>query len=98
MQVAVARVEDVRDSDASLEGQLLDVAQDFWQCRSRHDPVLDDVVRTDPPHGRECRLASSPDLRAFGVVERLTQFQRTCRAAMLFDPDAVSLDLCLGSI
>src|SRR5205807_3497792 len=59
---------------------------------------LDDVVRTDPPHGRECRLASSPDLRAFGVVDRLAQFERTRRAAMLFDLDAVGLDLCLRSI
>ena len=61
VQVAIARMEDVGDPDPVLFAEPLDLRQSLAEARARHDAVLHDVVRAQPPHRRERALAALPD-------------------------------------
>ena len=93
MQVAVACVEDVADPEAVLARELGDAAQYLGQPRSRHDAVLDVVVRRHPAHRREGALAAEPEEGALGVVARDPDLERAARAADPVDRRGVLLDL-----
>ncbi len=63
VEVAVAGVEDVGDPQSALARHLGDAAQHLGQRRAGDDPVLDVVVRADPPDRGKGGLASLPEQR-----------------------------------
>ena len=70
VQVAVAGVEDVGHDQVVLARHLVDPLEHLGQLRARDHAVLDEVVRRDPAHRRERRLAHLPEQRALGLVAR----------------------------
>ena len=93
MQVPVSRVEHVADAQPGLPGELLDPAQHLRQLGARHDAVLHVVVRADPSHRREGRLAAAPDLRTVVGLGRDADLARAVLAADRLDALEVALDL-----
>src|SRR3954454_16910904 len=98
MQVALTGMEDVGDADARRCAQLGDVAQDLRQCRPRDHTVLHDVVPADPADRGERRLAATPDLHPFRVVDGQPHLERAGRLTVALDESEVRLDLRLGPV
>src|SRR5262249_56439032 len=63
-----AGVEDVRDADAVLIRQILDLGQHRGERGPGYHAVLDDVVRADPADRGECGLPASPERGPLGGV------------------------------
>ena len=77
MEVAVARVEDIRHAQALLPRHLVDLPQHLRDLRARDDAVLNEVVRADTPDRGECALSPLPHQRPFRLVARAADLQRT---------------------
>ena len=98
MQVAVAGVEHVGHPDPRRRRDLGDRREHLRQRGARDDAVLDDVVGTDPAHGREGGLAALPDQRALGRVDGQPQFTGAVLPAEPLDLLELALDLDRGAV
>src|SRR4029453_1425033 len=70
VEVAVARVEDVRDLDAVTGADGEELAHDLRQSRARDYGVLQEIGRRQPADGARRLLLPPPEERALGVVRR----------------------------
>src|SRR5687767_8719983 len=68
MQVSVAGVKDVRDSQLIPGSDVVSSAEHFRQTRARNDRVLDHRIRRDASDCAKRALARGPKLLAFGFV------------------------------
>ena len=68
VQVAVAGVEHVHHEDPVAVGDLVHLSQHVGQRSTRHDRVVQVVVRLDPGDRTERGLAALPDQRPLGFV------------------------------
>src|SRR5690606_15349352 len=68
MQISITGMKDVSDADAVLLAQAIDLTQRFPQTAARHNSVLNDKVRTEPPHGGERALTPRPDFQPIGCI------------------------------
>src|SRR5262245_21880347 len=75
VEVAIARVEDVRDLDAVTGANGKELAHDLRQSRARDYGVLQEIGRRQPADGPRGLLAPLPEERALGVVRRDTDLQ-----------------------
>src|SRR5436190_15274170 len=71
MQVAVAGVKDVCDSQLILRGNLVSSAEHFGQVRARNDRILDHRVRRDAANGAKRPFPRGPKLLALRFVSRV---------------------------
>src|SRR5688572_6517213 len=85
MEVAVARVEHVRDADAVSLRDLAHRAQHVGQPRARDDAVLHVVRGSQATHRRERTFAPSPETVALERRRRAPERRRAVRAADLLD-------------
>ncbi len=86
MNIAVAGVEDVGDSQFVLVTHGADETHDFRQFASRHDAVLRDVVGAQATDRTEGAFAAFPQGGALGIVLGQAHFAGVVLAANLLDP------------
>src|SRR5262249_58193401 len=67
MDVAVAGLEALAAAQVVLLPDAVDLAQDVWQLRPRHDAVLRAVARRQPADGAEGLLAAFPQQQPLRV-------------------------------
>ncbi len=79
VQVAVAGVEHVRDSQAGGGRQRADPVKHLVQRGARDDAVLHDVGGADPAHRGERGFAAAPDQRPLAGVGGLPDLERARR-------------------
>ena len=60
MQIAVAGMKDVRESQMIFRTDAIGFRQHFRQTRTRHDRILNHDVRAQPADGPECTLTRRP--------------------------------------
>jgi hypothetical protein len=98
VQVAVAGVEDVGDDQPVLVAERGDPVEHLRQLRARDHPVLDEVVRRDPAHRRERRLAGLPEALALFLVARHAHVVGAVALADRGDLVEAGLALALGAV
>src|SRR5436190_6811272 len=86
MEVAVARMENVRDPKPVPHSSLFDEPKDVGQASAGDDPVLDVVVGGEAPHRGERALAARPEPLALQRARRDANLARKVSAADLLDP------------
>src|SRR5262249_22096770 len=74
MQIPIARVKYIGDSQLILGGNKPDAIEHLWQARTRNYSVLDHDVRTQSSHRSESAFARFPD--AFAIVRVIACFNR----------------------
>src|SRR6186713_3145427 len=85
MQVAVTRVEHVRDHKAISIRNAIDFREHAGQLGPRYDRIHDDHIRTDAAHRAECAFAAEPQLSAFLIVLCDAYFVGLVLATNLYD-------------
>src|SRR4051812_18767256 len=70
MQVAVARMEHVDNSNVVFRAYRADALQNVWQLGSRYDTILRAVARAQSADRAERLLAGLPQLQTFFGVDR----------------------------
>src|SRR3989442_12686105 len=83
MEIAVARVKDVADSDAVTLGYFLDLPEHLRKLASRNDPVLGDYAGRQPSCGSDSLLAGDPEARPLLRSGRHSYFTRSVSQADL---------------
>ena len=77
MQVAIARMKNIRAAQPVLLRQRGNPPQGFAESAARNDPVLHNKVGTQSPHCREGAFATLPNQRAVVRIPSHPTFQRS---------------------
>ncbi len=93
VQVAIPGVEDIGDAQVILFAQRFNFGERVPQPAARHHPILDNVVRAQPPDRGKGTLAPLPDPGPVRVIFGNPHFVRIRRLDHLEQMGKLGLDL-----
>src|SRR5512142_661810 len=86
MQVPIASVKDISDTQTRTPTEFLDLAQYLRQSGTWHHAILDDIVGADTAHCRKGCLATFPHQRTLFIGTGQAILYSASPSADLLDP------------